>query len=198
MKRILSGLVVIGTCCLFAFGALAAKKAGTQAQVVQPDAAEGALVSGIQALDPAIASVRPASVREPGRAQFPIVWTPAVTLRSTVGLEQQLALSQKVAQFVVSCQGGVPTSDVRGGVLACVEGDGWNPEIGQVFYRVDQPGKPAEAWVAVRTVDDIGNTSCCEDAGRIGRIVGARFEAESTAKLPGVINEILKKARAGK
>ena len=153
---------------------------------------EARVVSEISALDPAISSVRPASVREPGRARFKVVWTPAVSLRAKTPLEKQVEIAAKVASTVVALQGGVPTEDVKGGVIAFVEGDGWQPEIGQLFYRVEAPSASALVGVGIRTVDASGNASCCDDVDGLGRITGGRFEASPPAKLIRAIEDEMK------
>lgn len=170
-------------------GRVDAAKGGAASRV---SGSEEDLVIGIMSLDPAIVAVRPASVREPARPHFPIVWTPAVTLRDKTSVEAQLAIAQRVADFVVKFQGGVPTVDVMGGVIAFVEGEGWNPEIGQVFYRVESPRASAEVWVGVRTVGEGGNISCCDDVGRIGTITGNRFQPDSADKIIPALKAALK------
>lgn len=157
--------------------------AATQAAHAGQAAAEARLVSGIRALDPAITAVRPASVHEPGRGRFSVVWLPAVTIRNGTPIETQLAIAQKVAAFVVAFQGGVPTEDVLGGIVAFIEGEGWNPEIGQVYYRVEKPARPVEVGVGVRIVDEGGNASCCEDVDGLGTIAGKGFQAKPAGRL---------------
>lgn len=150
------------------------------------------LVREIMALDPAIVAVRPASVREPGRAHFPIVWMPTLTLRRGTSVEAQLEIVQKAVTYVVRFQGGVPTKDVLGGIIAFIEGEGWEPEIGRVFYRVKTPSAPVEAWVGVRAIDEKDHISCCDDAARIGLISRDRFMGEPTSKILPAVMAVLK------
>ena len=139
---------------------------------------EARLVSGIKKLDPAIVEVRPASVSEPSRASFKIQWNPAVKISKSLSIDHQKDIARKVTQFVVSLQGGVPTDGVLGGMIAFFEGDGWTPQIGQVFYKIDEAkAGDVEVWTGLNIVREDGGVSCCGDGELIGRIEGKQFVA---------------------
>lgn len=149
---------------------------GAKPAPADPEELSAKLVSGIRALEPAITAVRPAYMIDYARVKFRTQWNPAITLRKGVSIEQQKEIVKKVAGFVVQFQDGVPTDGVYGGMILFVEGEGWTPQIGQVYYKIDEnhAGK-VEAWTGLNIVSEEGNVSCCNDGEVIGAVVGSKF-----------------------
>lgn len=136
------------------------------------DANAARLVREMKALDPAIVSVRDARTKEMALPRFKIKWSPAITLKKGTSLEAQKKIVVKVADYVVRFQGGVGTDGVLGGIIAFIEGDGWDPQIGQISYKV---GSQVSVYADTRIANGDGSFSCCDDGEKIGTVRGDRF-----------------------
>jgi len=144
---------------------------------------EKKIVDGVKALDKSIISVRPSGVYEASQKKFKYQWYPAVTLKKGTSFAEEEAIAKKLAKFIADFQNGVLTEGVMGGLIAIFEGDGWNPKICQVFYRLtfketdtEETPPTVEVWTSLTITDDSGNVSCGDDGRIIGYIVNDKFK----------------------
>lgn len=170
MNRLINMVLIVMVLAICAGNAHAGK---AKAKGQSSDAAESDLVTGVMSIDAAITAVRPARTVENAQPVIKVQWSPAITLKKNTPPDQQLAIAQKVAAFVVDFQGGVATHEVMGGILVFIEGEsGWTPTYGQVAYKIEN-GR-VTVW-ADKYIIDGTNISCCDEGPMIGTITGNKM-----------------------
>lgn len=134
------------------------------------------LVKEVGALDENIIAVRPGREKELTLGGFNIQWMPAVTIKRGTKLSRQEAIAKKLARYIVDFQGGVPTKDVHGGMIAFIEGKGWYPKLHTVSYKVTKR-KPLtiEVWTGYQKPNKHGTATCCTPGKQIGTIKNDKF-----------------------